>query len=243
MFNRQYFSLARQMALFLMIALAWPLAAYCAPAGHVDFAVGQVSAVAADGSPRALQKGSEINAGDAISTAAGARAQIRFSDGGFIALQPGSQFRVDQYNYEGKTDGKEKSFFSLLKGGLRAITGAVGHVNRESYKVATPAATIGIRGTGYHATLSDGLLVTVSEGVVSLTNNAGSLVVNAGQGAFVANFDTLPVLNIQGPQAPPGGLLPPSPGPGYTPGEQRDPAGKPIIVPPPSPPPPPQGGQ
>lgn len=226
------------LTLFLMTALFLPLTAYCAPAGKVEFSIGQVMAVSSDGSRRALQKGSEIQAGDAIDTAEGARAQIRFSDGGFVALQPDSQFRVDQYHYEGKADGKEKSFFSFLKGGFRAITGVVGRANRENYKVETPAATIGIRGTGYQAALNNGLRVHVSAGALSLTNAAGILIINAGQGAFVANFNTAPVISIQAPQAsqtqqtPPRGLSPPAPGPAYMPGEQRNPAGSSTIVPP-----------
>lgn len=230
--RQQNYSLAHRMALLLMAVLFLPLAAHCAPAGKVEFSVGQVVAVSSDGSRRALQKGSEIQAGDAIETAVGARAQIRFSDGGFFALQPESQFRVDQYHFEGKSDGKEKSFFSLLKGGFRAITGAIGHVNRNSYKVATQAATIGIRGTAYQATLNDGLLVHVSEGAVSLTNNAGSLIVNAGQGAFVANSNAMPVISAQTWQPSPDSLTPPAPEPAYMPGEQRNPAGNPTIVPP-----------
>jgi hypothetical protein len=181
-----------------------PLAGYCDAAGQVKFVTGTVEGVSANGKHRPLARGSEINAGDTINTAKGASAQIRFTDGGFISLQPESLFRVDEYNYKNKTDGEEKGFFSLLKGGLRAVSGAIGHVNRKTYRVVTPVATIGIRGTGYNATLSDGLFVNVSEGAVSLTNNAGTLVVNAGSAAFVANMDTPPIPANEGLQNLPG---------------------------------------
>ena len=206
--QQQHFRLTLLAVLLAVVSAAFPVTGYCVAAGRADFVVGNVVAVAVDGKQRALVKGSEINSGESINTAAGARAQIRFTDGAYVSLQPNTQFRVDDYNYENKTDGKEKGFFSLLKGGLRTITGAIGHVNRDRYRVATPSATIGIRGTGYNAMLSDGLFVNVGEGEISLTNNAGVLLVKAGDAAFVANINTLPTPSFQQPATPPASFEP-----------------------------------
>ena len=123
MLARQNFKLTRQAALLGMIAAAFPVTGYCVVAGHTDFVIGDVVAIAADGSRHPLVKGSEIDSGDSINTAAGARIQIRFNDGGYMSLQPNTKFRVDQFQYNGKPDGEEKGFFSLLKGGLRATLG------------------------------------------------------------------------------------------------------------------------
>lgn len=203
MFPQQRFRVIGFAGMLAVVSAAFPLTGYCVAAGNADFVIGNVMAVAADGSRRPLAKGSEINVGDTIDTAAGARAQLRFTDGGRVSLQPGSQFRVDDYRYENKADGSEKGFFSLLKGGLRAITGAIGRVKREAYKVDTPVATIGIRGTGYNAVLGEGLTVSVTDGVVSLTNNGGTLILNQGQSAFVADMNTLPQLTFEKPALPP----------------------------------------
>lgn len=219
----------RSQALFLAtMSATFPVTGYCVAAGRVDFAIGNVESVTADGRRHPLNKGAEINAGEAISTAAGARAQVRFTDGGYVSLQPNTLFRVDEFNYQNKTDGGEKGFFSLLKGGLRAITGAIGHVNKQTYQVKTPAATLGIRGTGYTMALrDDGLFVNVGEGAISLNNNAGLLVVTAGNAAFVANFNTAPVPTTAPPLAPPKDLPPPL----FTVSDQRDSSGNLIVVP------------
>lgn len=206
MFSHQQFRLTRQAALLAIVSAAFPVTGYCVAAGHADFVIGNVQAVAADGAQRPLAKGSEINIGEAIHTAAGARAQIRFTDGGYVSLQPNSQFRIDDYRYENKTDGKEKGFFSLLRGGLRTITGAIGHVNRDNYRVTTSMATIGIRGTGYNAMLGEGLTVSVADGVISLTNKGGSLILAQGQSAFVADVNTAPALTFEKPATPPANL-------------------------------------
>lgn len=225
------FQLSQQTLLLSVIAAAYPATGYGIAAGRADFVIGDVVAVAADGSRRALIKGSEINAGDAINTAAGARAQVRFADGGFISLQPETVFRIDEFNYQNKTDGQEKGFFSLLKGGLRAITGAIGHVNRNTYKVTTPVATIGIRGTGYNAVLNEGggLQLSVGEGAILLSNNVGQIVVTSGNAAFVADVSTPPATSAEQPQTPAASIRPITTTT-VTQAEQTDSSGKSKIV-------------
>jgi len=53
------------------------------------------------------------------------------------------------------TPAPSAAFFRLLKGGFRAVSGLVGRFNHEEYQVATPVATIGIRGTDYEAVICD----------------------------------------------------------------------------------------
>lgn len=226
MIPQKRFKLKSQAILLAAISAAFPVTAYCA-AGRVDFVIGNVEAIGTTGTRHPLSKGAEINAGEAISTAAGARAQVRFADGGYVSIQPNTMFRVDEFNYQNKTDGEEKGFFSLLKGGFRAITGAIGHVNKNTYRVKTPAATLGIRGTGYNMALrDDGLFVNVGEGAISLINNAGLLVVTAGGAAYVANFNTAPVPTARIPLTPPNGLKEPE----FTVADQRNSVGNLTLL-------------
>lgn len=161
-----------------------------AAVGKVEFTTAGAYATNG-GQQRSLVKGMEINQGDTIITEAG-RTQIRFSDGGYISLQPNTEFKVDEYSYEGKTDGSEKGFFSLVKGGLRAITGAVGRVNKTAYRVNTPVATIGIRGTEFLAQFDGRLLVKVGDGAVYMTNASGDLILFKGQVGEVKDSNTKP---------------------------------------------------
>lgn len=183
--KRTPFYLSKGGLLSALIAAMFTPHAFAAPAGRVDFAQGTVSATGSDGNPRTLAKGSEVNSGDIITIGDG-RAQIRFTDGGYLALQPNTVFKVDEYAFEGKSDGKEKGFFSLVKGGLRTISGTIGKANQQTYKLSTPTATIGIRGTAFSATQTgDQLHVTVGQGRVSITNQSGSLTISGGQSAIV----------------------------------------------------------
>ena len=108
------FNLTRKAIFAGIIAAAFPIVSSGA-AGKVEFAVGNVNALSADGRSRTLTKGNEINTGDTIQTTDG-RVQARFSDGGYISLQPNTQFKVEEYNFNGKADGSEKGFFNLIKG-------------------------------------------------------------------------------------------------------------------------------
>lgn len=211
---------------FAGVALAamglWASAANGATVGHVFFASGSVVARGADGNVRVVAKGAEILNGDQIETGAG-RAQLRFTDGALVSLQPESQFRVDEYRFTGAADGTEKGFFSLLKGGLRTITGLVGRFNRDAYQINTPTATIGIRGTEYLAKLGNSLIVSVGEGRVAVINGTGEFIVEAGQSVYVKDQDSRPEVTSEKPFLPPPGTqagnTPPAL-PGYVAGDQ-----------------------
>jgi FecR-like protein len=186
--------------------------------GHVDFTVGNVVVTEASGRAHALLKGAEVGSGDKIASGADGRAQIRFSDGGYVSLQPNSEFDIKQYRFNGKTDGTESALFGLFKGALRTVTGLVGRVNRNKYQITTPTATIGIRGTGGLIQVNnDGsTLVIGTSGIWSLTNNGGSIDVPAGTAGFAGtNRNVPPQPTTQGPVVPPpqpqiGPLLPPT---------------------------------
>jgi hypothetical protein len=133
------FKMNANAALLGLIAAAYPVIGSTAPAARVDFAMGNVQAIGPGGQSRTLAKGAQIEQGETISTNNG-RAQLRFTDGAYVSLQPQSEFRIDQYRFDGKQDGNEKGFFSLLKGGLRTVTGLVGRNNKGNYQVNTSVA-------------------------------------------------------------------------------------------------------
>jgi hypothetical protein len=198
--------LTPQALLVALVSACYPLTGLAA-AGKVEFAVGNVVAVGPDGRSRPLAKGTDIDTGDTIQTGDG-RIQVRFIDGGFISLTPNTEFKVNEYNYSGKADGTEKGFFGLVKGGLRAVTGAIGHTNKKNYLVNTPVATIGIRGTEFLATLeNDKLIVRVGDGAIYVSNTSGTIVLYKGQSGEVDGFNMrpeysneVPLVNAAGPR-------------------------------------------
>src|SRR5882672_7370285 len=104
--------------LILLVVCALYAGQLCAAAGRVDFASGGTTLSGADGRQRPLTRGAELDKGDTVRTDAAGRAQIRFADGAYVSLQPNTEFSIKDYNFDGKTDGSERGFFSLARGAM-----------------------------------------------------------------------------------------------------------------------------
>lgn len=191
-----------------MIALV--SAAFANPAlantGKVDFAIGNITVTGSDGRGRPLTRGAEVKTGDRILSSVNGRAQIRFSDGAYVSLQPNTEFDIQEYRYSGRTDGTESALFGLFKGALRTVTGFVGRANKSRYRITTATATIGIRGTGGLISIgADGsTLVTGSSGIWTLTNKGGTIDIPAGTAGFAGANINVPPKPVDGiPVVPP----------------------------------------
>jgi len=173
-------------------------------AGKVLLAIGDVK-VSRGGQTIPLAKGASLQAGDGVITGIASNAQLRMSDGAVIALRAQSEFKINQYSFNGKADGSEKAELSLVKGGVRAVTGAIGRENKDNLKINAVVATVGIRGTGFNINIceancfnldktpvKDGLYAGVFEGKIVVKNEASAEAVGVNQYVYVANKDSAP---------------------------------------------------
>ncbi|MBU0747155.1 MAG: FecR family protein [Gammaproteobacteria bacterium] len=229
-----------RLALWMAMVAAWPVQGLAA-AGAVQFATGDVQ-LRRGTVVAAATKGSEVESGDVVVTGAGGRAQIRFSDGGLVALYPDSQFTVTRYADTG--DPAQENFaVSLLRGGMRAVTGLIGKRNPQNYKVTTPTAVVGIRGSAFLVAFNDQgeLVVSGEQDEIEVCTEAGCVGVKAGESVRVVSSSQLPFYTHTRAVLP----LPPPPVP-FAIGEQLGggervtpdptlPEPSPVPVPPPSP--------
>lgn len=176
-----------------------------APAATVRYLLGQAEAVAVDGSRRALALGGPLHAGERITTDASSFIDLDFADGGRVLLHPSSEFQIESFRPAPAASRipaaapaePEAAFFRLIKGGLRAVTGAISKKDRTRYGVRTPMVTLGVRGTEYELRLcqgdcagADGVYAGVIHGAIVLTNAGGERRVDAGQYAWVRDAHT-----------------------------------------------------
>jgi len=141
---------------FAVIAiLGLSAAAQAADVGRVLLAAGDTVAIRGNQTVR-LAFGMMIQDKDLLRTGAASNLQVRFIDESIISMKESSELRIDDFRFSGMEDGSERGFLSLLKGGLRTVTGLVGRANHANYRLSTTTATIGIRGTDYAATLCQG---------------------------------------------------------------------------------------
>lgn len=160
--------------------------------------------------PVEAKAGDAVEQGDVITTGDKARAQLLMNDGARIALRSGSRFRIDEFSLPASVTAPVKAttanasgkvVASLLKGGFRTTTGAIGKNDPAAYAVRTPVGTLGIRGTRYAAVwcagdcrdapgltpgdvIRDGLYLGVEEGVVVFQFGGREFRLTAGQVMF-----------------------------------------------------------
>lgn len=233
-----------RLALLMGMVAAWPLSGLAA-AGLVQFTAGDVQLRRGDSLSR-LAKGAELDGGDVVLTGTEGRAQIRFTDGGLVALYPDSQFTVTRYA-DGAGTGEDHFVVNLLRGGMRALTGLIGKRNPASYKVITPTAVVGIRGSAFMLAIDANgkVLVSGEQDEIEVCTQAGCVGVTAGEAVLVLSDQELPVYTHTRALLP----VPELPTPMLV-GEQLDVQGRrafvyivpaPAPVPIPVPPPPPTG--
>jgi hypothetical protein len=143
---RQHKSSTAINVLGLLVA-ALPAWAWAGVAGTVTHLSGPLLAKKADGTVKILAVKSTVEEGDTLVSEKGTYARIKFIDDSEITLRPGTQFKIESFSFVDNQPQRDSAGFSLIKGGLRAVTGTLGKRNKEKFQVGTPTATIGIRGT------------------------------------------------------------------------------------------------
>ena len=195
-----------------LVAATGPVCAQGTEAGRFLSVVGDVR-VGREGAPqRVAQRAAGFYEGESIVTAVGALAQLRMTDGALMSVRGDTEIKLERFSYAGEQDRNASFLMSVLKGGLRSITGVIGRQNRERYRIKTATVTIGVRGTDFeivHVPLQAaspevpaGTYDHVFEGVTSMENRAGvMLLVSRDQTAFAALQGTTPPVLVAPPAA------------------------------------------
>lgn len=156
---------------------------------------GSVSATAVEPAlTRGLRAGDTVYVGEQLQAAANGEAVLRMDDGGYLAVRPGAQFRVEDFAAD--KSATDRLSVHLVQGGLRFITGWIAKLNPKGYRVRTPSATIGVRGTDHETYfLTDpvaqawsqraGTYDKVTTGQTYLETPDGSVDIAPGQVGFV----------------------------------------------------------
>lgn len=178
---------------FVTVQVAYAETTAAKSIGNVTFVTGNVNIVHADKTALPAVKNAARNEGDTVETNNG-RLQLSLIDGGKVSLQPNTIYKINKYAFaSGKEDGSEYAFTELLKGGLRTVSGLIGHKNRDRYQLKTAVATIGIRGTEFTVNFNDNqLLMTTNFGSVDVCNAGGCLNAVTGQTISVAGVGAAP---------------------------------------------------
>ena len=111
--------------------------------GKVEKVVGDVTVVR-NGVAVALHVGDAVFKSDVVQTAASSSCGISFPDGTAINLVANTRMALNDYAYDANSNANG-ALFTLVEGTFAFVAGKVAHSG--DMKIATPVATMGIRGT------------------------------------------------------------------------------------------------
>jgi hypothetical protein len=138
--------------------------------GTVTFALGDASVVHTDGTSAPLKKGSPVYQTDSVETGINGQVHVRMVDQALVSVRPNSRLVIQDYRYDAQDPAKSVIRFSLEQGTMRSITGAGGHAAKEQYRLNTPLAAIGIRGTDFTVAASSvATTVGVHSGAIEMS--------------------------------------------------------------------------
>lgn len=182
-------------------------------AGRIIMARGDVKAINSEGNIRQLKRRDSIYNHEIIKTGKGSKVQIRFIDNALLALKAESELNIKAYVYSTENEEDNQVLMELVAGGFRTLTGKIGKGNKEAYKVETPVASIGIRGTLYDVQLTvDKIFAGVWKGGISLDTTQGQFNLGIGSDFDFGEISTSGIFT--GLLSPPAAFTPQTPASG-----------------------------
>ena len=94
-----------------------------------------------------LRAGSEVPEHATIITKDGAHVEIKFVDDTTVSVGPESKLTIDDYVYRPDDASASNLLLKMSTGVFRTVTGKIAAQNPDHFKLKSPLATIGIRGT------------------------------------------------------------------------------------------------
>jgi hypothetical protein len=150
--------------------------------GSVSFLIGQAS-VTRSGSSLPITAGMPLQVGDRLLTSLSGHIHVRFVDGAMVSLRPTSTLNIKEYRFDAQTPSNSEVLFELEQGVVRAISGQAAETAKDKFRLNTPLAAIGVKGTDF---------------VVEASGSRVNAIVN--QGAIVlAPFDAQCLASALGP--------------------------------------------
>lgn len=196
----------------VLLSAAWP-----AKASFVEIGTAEEVRMAAYGtlpgeSQKRIFRNDEVFADQRIKTVTKGGLRIEFLDETELWVGESSELVLDQFVYD-PDRGTGELVTELGTGLFRFVTGGMNH---DAYRILTPAAVIGVRGTDFSVSVGHNGLTAVSvhSGSVSVSPRGGGspTSVSAGQTASISTGDGTVSVTSSGPLSEPPASVSPSTG-------------------------------
>lgn len=155
--------------------------------------IGSVTAVKGEAQVKRIDKllnvtsGMDLLESDEIITQAKARVQVILVDNTVITIGANSSFSFDEFSFDGGENSKVT--MRANRGFFRALTGAIGKIKPDRFKLKTKTATIGIRGTDFSGDIAEAKeIIKCFSGTIFVDHEGISRDVDAGMMIEITEF-------------------------------------------------------
>jgi len=153
--------------------------------GRVLFLQGTVTATNDTGVPRLLRRNSRVQPGETVQTGDNGIAQIVFPDRSMLQVAANTEVKLEAYRFLPETPANNRAVTEVIKGSLRAITGAIGKQQPANVQYKSSLANFGIRGTVLQIIIDDTgkiqAIIDFGAGFIETTDKATRLLLEAGE--------------------------------------------------------------
>jgi hypothetical protein len=180
---RHIFNRTRLLLVILIVGLIASVSAIAAMekpisiAGQVVFTVGDAYVVSLSG-PQKATVGAMVMAGDRLVTGVQGYIHLRMADGAFLGIRSNSLLEINEYMFDPTRPENGRVRMFLQEGTVRAISGRIAHSNKYNFRLNTPLAAIGVRGTDFVAAADPwNTQVAVASGGIAMAPYSGDCVI------------------------------------------------------------------
>lgn len=137
------------------------------PVGEVSLVLGRAYLEPEKGRRQLLVQGTPVHASDRIVTDSNGHVHIRFVDQALVSVRPDSRLEIVEYLFDPATPELSSIKLNLQQGVTRSISGQGASSARDRFRLNTPIAAIGVRGTDFVVSAThDSVRALVNEGAI-----------------------------------------------------------------------------
>ena len=135
--------------------------------GEISLVLGKAYIESPDRERRQIEAGTPIRVTDRIITGANGHVHIHFVDEAYVSVRPDSRLEVVRYQYDANNPAQSAVKFNLVEGVARSISGDAARSARQRFRLNTPIAAIGVRGTDFVVSANNEMVrALVNEGTI-----------------------------------------------------------------------------
>jgi hypothetical protein len=137
------------------------------PVGEVSLVLGRAWLEPVGQARQLIAPGTMIRPSDRIHTESNGHVHIRFIDQALVSVRPDSRLEIVQYDFRPDQPSNTSIKLNLEEGVTRSISGRGATSARDRFRLNTPIAAIGVRGTDFVVSASQqSVRASVNEGVI-----------------------------------------------------------------------------